>query len=77
MNVNELRALNVKELQEYAKKIGATEIAGFKKQDLIKVILLLVDGNVFIFRFLPEHTSVYPSPYKMKNKKNESCARVP
>ena len=39
MNINELRALNVKELQNYAKKIGEKDIAGFKKQDLIKVIL--------------------------------------
>ena len=39
MNINELRALNVKELQDYAKKIGEKDIAGFKKQDLIKVIL--------------------------------------
>ena len=35
MNINELRALNVKELQNYAKKIGEKDIAGFKKQDLI------------------------------------------
>ena len=39
MNIKELRALNVKELQEYANKIGEKDIAGFKKQDLIEVIL--------------------------------------
>ena len=39
MNIKELRALNVKELQEYAKKLGEIDIAGFKKQDLIEVIL--------------------------------------
>jgi len=39
MNINELRALNVKALQDYATKIGEKDIAGFKKQDLIKVIL--------------------------------------
>jgi hypothetical protein len=43
----------------------------------IEVIFLLIDRDVFIFRLLPFHTSVYPSHYKLENKKSESCARVP
>jgi hypothetical protein len=45
--------------------------------DLIEVILLLINLEMFVFRFLPEHTNVYLSPYKIENEKSESCARVP
>jgi len=39
MEINDLQALKVKELQKLANDIGATEFSGMRKQELIKLIL--------------------------------------
>ena len=43
METSELQALTVKELQQFAKNLKATDVSGLRKQDLIKLILNTVD----------------------------------
>jgi len=60
METSELQALTVKELQQFAKNLKASEISGLRKQDLIKIILekqAEKKGNIFatgVLEVLPD-----------------------
>ncbi len=68
METSELQALTVKELQQFAKNLKATEVSGLRKQDLIKLILekqAEKKGNIFasgILEVLPDGYGFLRSP---------------
>ena len=53
MDINELQALTVPDLQKFAQDVGGKDFAGLRKQDLIKEILLLINHDMLVFRLLP------------------------
>ncbi len=68
MEINDLQALKVKELQKLANDIGATEFSGMRKQELIKLILEIqaeTNGNIFstgVLEILPDGYGFLRSP---------------
>lgn len=68
MEINDLQALKVKELQKLANDIGANEISGMRKQELIKLILEIqaqTNGNIFstgVLEILPDGYGFLRSP---------------
>ena len=67
-STSELQSKNVKELQELAKSLGADEVSGLRKQDLIKVIFekqVEKKGNIIasgVLEVLPDGYGFLRSP---------------
>jgi len=68
MEINDLQALKVKELQKLANDIGANEFSGMRKQELIKLILEIQaqsNGNIYstgVLEILPDGYGFLRSP---------------
>ena len=68
MDINELQALTVPDLQKFAQDVGGKDFAGLRKQDLIKLILQVQakkNGNLFatgVLEILPDGYGFLRSP---------------